>query len=360
MSELRKDPVVNAWVIIAAERGRRPSDFPSPQSQRTGTGGSFCPFCEGNEGKTPPEIWAIRPNGAGPNTPGWQVRVVPNKFPALGIEGETDRRGVGIFDLMNGIGAHEVIIETPSHDFTIGDGAPQTLERALLAYQARLTDLYRDKRFRYCVLFRNYGQSAGASLDHPHSQIIAVPIVPLRLRDKLSAAQQHYSSKERCIFCDVIHQELEAGSRVVLDREHFVALSPFAARFPFELVIYPKKHEHDLRLLDDARRMAFAEILNDCLRYLRLALGDTAYNYVVTTAPNPVPRPGRPGYWGTLEFDFHWHVEIMPRVTRIAGFEWGTGFYINPVSPEDATRFLHEKMAEEALGESPAAANENG
>jgi UDPglucose--hexose-1-phosphate uridylyltransferase len=339
MSELRKDPVANRWVIIAAERGRRPSDFPPAQSQRRGAGGASCPFCENSETKTPPEIYAVRRPDTQPNGPGWDVRVVPNKFPALGIEGAVDRRGLGMFDYMSGVGAHEVIIETPNHEWTIGCGDIHTLDRALAMYQARLTDLYRDGRFRYCVLFRNYGQAAGASLDHPHSQIIAVPIVPARLKDTLTAAQHHYS-------------QLTLGDRVVLDREHFVALAPYASRFPFELAIYPKQHQHDLRLLDDVHRMALAGILHDCLRYIRLALGDPAYNYVVTTAPNAVPRPGKPGYWGTLERDFHWHIEIIPRVTRIAGFEWGTGFYINPVAPEDATDFLHEKMAEEALGAS--------
>ncbi|MGQ9731590.1 MAG: galactose-1-phosphate uridylyltransferase [Candidatus Zipacnadales bacterium] len=352
MSELRKDPVVDCWVIIAAERGRRPSDFPSPQSQRRGSGGASCPFCEGNEAKTPPEIQAIRRPNTAPNSPGWEVRVVPNKFPALGIEGELDRRGLGMFDYMGGVGAHEVIIETPMHDWTIGCGDLQTLEHILSMYQARLTDLYRDSRFRYCVLFRNYGQSAGASLDHPHSQIIAVPIVPARLKDTLLAAKHYYSRKERCIFCDIINQELALGDRVVIDREHFVALAPFASRFPFELAIYPKQHQHDLRFMDEVRRMALAEILHDCVRYISLALGNPAYNYVVKTAPNAVPRPGKPDYWGTLQYDFHWHLEIIPRVTRIAGFEWGTGFYINPVAPEDATKFLHEKMAEDTFGTS--------
>jgi UDPglucose--hexose-1-phosphate uridylyltransferase len=264
----------------------------------------------------------------------------------VGIEGVLERRGLGMFDMMTGVGAHEVIIETPDHEWSIGDGDAGQLERVLAACQYRLTDLYKDSRFQYCVLFRNYGQRAGASLDHPHSQVIAVPIVPLRLKDKLQAAKAHYSRKERCIFCDIIEQELTLGDRVILDREHFVALSPFAARFPFEIGIFPKCHQHDLRLLDDAGRAALAEILDDCLKYLRRALGDPAYNFVVNTAPNAVPRPGKPGHWGTLEWDFHWHIEIMPRVTRIAGFEWGTGFYINPVSPEDAARFLHETMTD--------------
>jgi UDPglucose--hexose-1-phosphate uridylyltransferase len=272
---------------------------------------------------------------------------VPNKFPALRVEGDLNRRGVGIFDLMDGVGAHEVVIESPLHQWRMADGPPESLELVLRASQARLTDLYRDLRFRYVVIFRNFGQAAGASLDHPHSQLIAVPITPKRVKEELAAARDYYSRKERCLFCDIIRQEQLLGDRVVLDREHFIAMSPFAARFPFELVIYPKRHDHDFRNLDDERRLALAQILHDCLRHLRPALGDPAYNYVVNTCPNPVPRPGKPGHWGTLALDYHWHLEIMPRVTRIAGFEWGTEFYINPVSPEDAAQFLREMIADE-------------
>lgn len=348
MSELRKDPVVDRWVIIAAERGRRPSDFPSPHQQER-KGGAGCPFCAGNESKTPDEIWATRPDGSPPNTPGWQVRVVPNKFPALRVEGEADRHGLGMFDLMNGIGAHEVIIETPTHDWDIADGPPGAVDAVLLACQARLTDLYRDQRFRYCVLFRNYGERAGASLDHPHSQLIAIPIVPKRVKDELQAAQVYYSRKERCIFCDMVRQELALGDRVVMEREHYVVLAPFASRFPFELAIFPKVHQHDFRLLAEDNRAALARTLTDSLRYIRKALGGPAFNYVVKSAPNPVPRPGKPQYWGTLEHDYHWHIEIMPRVTRIAGFEWGTGFYVNPVSPEQSADFLRDIIAEEKL-----------
>jgi len=344
MSELRKDPLGDRWVIIAAERGRRPDDFHKTVSEPAAAGGASCPFCAGNEAKTPAETWAIRPGDGGPNTPGWQVRVVPNKFPALGIEGDVERRGLGIFDYMSGIGAHEVVIESPRHDWRMDEAPLDEIERVIRAYQARLTDLYGDPRFHYVVIFRNYGATAGASLSHPHSQLIAVPITPKRAKDKLAAARDYYGRKERCIFCDIVNQELMLGDRVVLDHEHFVVMTPFASRFPFELAIYPKQHQDDLRMLSEEMRYAFAEILRESLHYLGHALGDPAYNFIINTAPNPIPRPGKPEYWGTLAVDYHWHVEILPRVTRVAGFEWGTGFYINPVAPEDAARFLRETM----------------
>jgi len=347
MSELRKDPIVDRWVIIAAERGRRPNDFATQHAPPPGSGGASCPLCEGSEPKTPPETWAIRPGGTTPNTPGWQVRVVPNKFPALQIEGDVNRRGLGMFDLMDGVGAHEVIIESPHHQWQYADGPAALVDLALRGAQARLIDLYRDTRFRYCVIFRNYGPQAGASLDHPHSQIIAVPITPKRVKEELIAARGYYAQKERCLFCDIIRQEQLLGERVVIDREQYIALSPFAARFPFELLVLPKQHQHDFRSLGDAQRLALAEIMHDCLRYIRTALGNPSYNYVINTCPNPIPRPGRPDQWGTIALDYHWHIDVMPRVTRIAGFEWGTDFYINPVAPEAAAQFLREIVADE-------------
>jgi len=345
MSELRKDPLIDRWVIVAAERGRRPDEFHTADPEESQPSSAACPFCPGNEAKTPPETWALRPDGSGPNGPGWQVRVVPNKFPALGIEGQVQRRGLGIYDYMTGIGAHEVVIETPEHQWQMADGPPERVEMVLHACQQRLSDLYGDMRFLYVVIFRNHGKQAGASLTHPHSQLIAIPITPKHVRDKLAAAKEHYSRKARCVFCDIVNQELDLGDRVVLDQEHFVVLSPFAARFPFELLILPKQHEHDFRLLDQERRMALASVLHECLHYLAAALGNPAYNLVINTSPNPTPRPGKPDYWGTLALDYHWHVEIMPRVTRLAGFEYGTGFYINPVSPEDAASFLRQTIA---------------
>lgn len=344
MSELRKDPIVDRWVIIAAERGRRPHEF-EPPPEKTAAGAA-CPLCEGNERMTPPEIWAIRPEGGAPNGPGWQLRVVPNKFPALRVEGDINRRGLGMFDLMNGIGAHEVIIESPDHHWHVADGPPEVVERVLRAYQVRLVDLYRDQRLRYCVIFRNHGPDAGASLSHPHSQIMAIPVVPRRVKSKLLAARDYFDRKERCIFCDVLAQELSLGDRIVLESKHFVAFAPFASRFPFELAIYPRRHSHDFGAIEDQEREDLAFVLQRCLAALRPALGHPSYNYVLNVAPNPVPRPGKLDYWTTLPLDYHWHVEILPRVTQIAGFEWGTGFYINSVAPEDAAGFLRDAVNE--------------
>lgn len=345
MSELRKDPVVERWVIIAADRGRRPTDaqpaVPTPE-------GPSCPLCEGNERMTSDEIWALRPGGSAPDEPGWEVRVVPNKYPALRVEGEPQRRGIGIFDMMNGIGAHEVVNESPDHFWRMGDGPPEKIQQVLLAYQLRVADLYRDSRLRYCVVFRNYGAEAGATLTHPHSQIMAIPVVPRRVKSKLIAARDYYAGKERCIFCDVIDQELALKERIFYANESFVAMAPFASRFPFELAIYPREHSHDFTQLDEPGRAALSDVLHRCLAYLRPALGSPSYSFVLNVAPNTTPRPGKPHYWSTLALDYHWHIEILPRLAGTSGFEWGTGFYVNPVAPEDAAEFLRSAMGQSA------------
>ena len=179
----------------------------------------ICPFCYGNESKTPPEVLQYGRNGSGPNTPGWQVRVVPNKFPALGIEGDLDREGEGLFDRMNGVGAHEVIIETPDHRSTLATMTEKQIEDVLWAFRDRMLDLKNDKRFRYILIFKNHGEAAGASLEHPHSQLIALPIVPKRVREEVDSSRHYYFDKERCIFCDMIRQELESGVRVIGETE---------------------------------------------------------------------------------------------------------------------------------------------
>ncbi|MFW5868142.1 MAG: galactose-1-phosphate uridylyltransferase, partial [Armatimonadota bacterium] len=175
-------------------------------------------------------------------------------------------------------------------------------------------------------------------------QIMAIPVVPGRVKKKLVAAREYYARKERCIFCDLLAQELQLDERIVMDNGRFVAMTPYASRFPFELAIYPREHSHDFTAMDEPTRAALAEILQHSLAYLRPALGAPSYNFIINVAPNRVPRPGKADYWSTLHLDYHWHVEILPRVTSIAGFEWGTGFYINPVAPEDAARFLREAM----------------
>jgi len=237
MSELRWDPLKQYWVIIATERGRRPRDFyVEPASFPSIT----CPFCYGNEDKTPPEIFAIRPSGL-PNTPNWKVRVIPNKYPALRVEGELENRGYGPYDLMNGIGAHEVIIETPDHDKSLADLTPDDITGVLIAWRSRILDLRRDFRFRYMILFKNHGARAGATLSHSHSQLIAVPLLPPEAATELKVCRNHYAAKERCLFCDLLAFELKEGTRVVREFSNFVILAPYAASLPFELRLYPKR-----------------------------------------------------------------------------------------------------------------------
>jgi len=330
MPELRKDPVVGRWVIISTERSRRPTSFePVPPVKQP----SFCPFCPGQEDKTPPEVYALRPADGRPNSPGWRVRVVPNKFPALQIEGTLDRRGEGLYDKMNGVGAHEVVIETPEHAVDLADLPVEHLSQVLAAYRERIEDLHRDRRFRYVLIFKNHGANAGATLEHTHTQLIATPIIPRILQEELDGARRYFELKERCVFCDIVAQETaeENGRRVVAGSERFLAIEPFAPRFPFETWILPRRHAAAFQsLADDGEREDLARLLKDVLMRLNLALDRPPYNFVLHTSPVSD---------GDLEY-YHWHIEIMPKLTRVAGFEIGSGFYINPTPPEDAAQFL--------------------
>ena len=330
MPELRKDPIVGRWVIIATDRARRPTDFIRERVQIRGSG--FCPFCYGNESKTPPEILAYRSDGSRPNSPGWNLRVVPNKFPALGIEGTLNRQGEGLYDKMNGIGAHEVIIETPEHRTTMAALPAAQIESVLWAYRDRILDLKKDTRFKYMLIFKNFGEAAGASLEHTHSQLIALPVVPKRVQEEVTGARDYYSYKERCLFCDVIRQEFSSGVRLVAENEKFFAVCPFAPRFPFELWIIPKEHQSSFEESSRTEFQHLAALLKDMLGRLEAVLDHPAYNYIIHTSPVPD---------GVNDY-YHWHLEIMPKLTNLAGFEWGTGFYINPTPPEEAAKFLRE------------------
>ncbi|WP_432821794.1 galactose-1-phosphate uridylyltransferase [Trichloromonas sp.] len=339
MSELRWDPLKMTWVIIANERGRRPRDF---MLEREKVHLSACPFCAGNEAKTPRELFAVRPGGSAANGPGWKVRAIPNKYPILRIEGDLDKKGYGHYDTINGIGAHEVIIETPDHERNLADLTAAEISDVLKAYRARLLDLRKDSRFRYILIFKNHGIEAGANIPHSHSQVIAVPVTPTVVASKLSVCREYYERKERCLICDLIEQERHDGRGIVRDDGDFVVFAPFASCYPFELRIAPLRHGHDFGLMDDAGLARLAETLKDTLLRLRSVLRDPPYNFVLHNAPPMHLRLGKPGYWSSLPYDYHWHIELVPRLTRIAGFEWGTGFYMNPTPPEDAARFLRE------------------
>src|SRR5918911_3554028 len=227
MPELRKEPIVGRWVIIATDRAKRPV---APRVEVEPAGSTFCPFCEGSEGNTPHEILAYRDKNSRPNERGWRVRVVPNKFPALQVEGDLQKRGDGIYDKMNGIGAHEVIIECPHHEVTLANLTEENIREVLWVYRDRLVDLKKDPRLVYGMLFKNVGAAAGASLDHAHSQLIVTPIVPVNVQEEMNGSLEFFNYRGRCIFCDMIYQELSAEKRIVVDTANFVSLTPFASR----------------------------------------------------------------------------------------------------------------------------------
>lgn len=331
MPELRKDPIIDRWVIIATERGKRPHDFViEPDVVK----GGFCPFDQGNEHTTPPELFAFRDPGTPPNTPGWHLRVVNNKFPALFMrpEDQINRQGEGMFDKMNGIGTHEVIIEHPDHQALLTTITIEEFMTVLEAYQQRMGTLAQDPRYKYVLIFKNWGRAAGASLEHTHSQLIGLPIVPELVQEEIQGSKFYYKWKERCVFCDMVRQELQQQVRVVLENQEFVALCPFAPRSPFEVWILPKNHHSSYMGLNDASSRHLAEIFSATLKRLEKSLGKAPYNFILHTAP--LREPDMPHY--------HWHFEIMPKLTLMAGFEWGSGFFINPTPPEDAAQYLRE------------------
>ena len=331
MPELRKDPITGRWVIISTDRAKRPTDFSFEPAEIKG---GFCPFCPGHEDKTPPEILTYHSDGSGPNSPGWRVRVVPNKFPALGIEGDLGRQGEGLFDKMSGIGAHEVIIEAPAHEQTLATLPEQHVEDVLWAFRDRMLDLQRDRRFRYILIFKNHGAPAGASLEHSHSQLIALPIVPKRVREEVDGAKSYYGYKERCIYCDIIRQERDSGIRVVAENEGFLTVAPYAPRFPFETWMHESAFENSQRHF----YRDLARALKNFLMRIDRVLEMPSYNLVLHTSP---VKEAPNDY-------YHWHLEMMPKLTRVAGFEWGTGIYINPTPPEEAAKFLREVSLEQA------------
>ncbi len=333
MPQLRKNPVTREWVIVATERSRRPSDFkPSEDLVNRPAFSPTCPFCPGNELMTPGEIECYRAASTRPNEAGWSVRVVPNKFPALMVEGELDRAGEGMYDVMNGVGAHEVIIECPEHDLSPATMSLRQVEEMVAAYRARCLDLTQDRRFKYINIFRNHGRVAGASLEHPHSQLIALPMVPQNVLLQVEGFSRYYDYHERCVYCDMVRQEIGQADRVVSLNEDFVAFCPFAAKYPFEVWIAPRRHARSFSDETEARLRAFAAILQDTLVRIGYCLQFPAYNYTLITAPINQER----------DRDFHWHLAIMPRLTISAGFEMGSGVHINVTAPEAAAKHLRE------------------
>ena len=329
MPELRKDPITGGWVIISTDRAKRPNDFLRQTVIPKGV--RQCPFCPGNEDRTPRELLVYRTHGF-TGSGNWSLRVVPNKFPVLRVEGDLDRQGEGLYDRMNGIGAHEVLIETPSHMQTMPELEDRQIADLFWAFRERVVDLKRDRRLRYVLLFKNHGEAAGASIEHTHSQLIALPIVPKKVQEEMDGARRYFEFKERCVYCDIVRQDIASGVRVVVETDDFLSIAPFAPRFPFETWIVPRHHQSHYEAIDERQVSNLAWILRATLRKIDKVLERPAYNMIIHTAPVQD---------GAMEH-YHWHIEIMPKLTRVAGFEWGTGFYVNPTPPEESAKFLRD------------------
>ncbi len=337
MPELRQDPILGHWVIISEQRGRRPG---SATIERQATTEAECAFCPGNERETLPEISALRAPGTAPDSPGWRVRVVPNKFPALspasdGGEVEQDAQQ-DLFPSRPGHGHHEVIIEGEAHTRSVTEFANDRMEELVCVYRDRFRALEQMPGTRSATLIKNVGAAAGMSISHSHSQLIATPMLSPVLEAELAAAQNWARAHDgSCIWCDIIRTERQRGVRVVEVRENLVALCPWASRFPFETWILPVAHEAHFGRTCDATTGEFATLLLDVLRAIESRLTNPPYNYAIHSAPFPVEPTGQ----------YHWRLAILPRVTRVAGYEQASGVYINHVTPEDAADQLRRSMS---------------
>jgi UDPglucose--hexose-1-phosphate uridylyltransferase len=326
--QLRKDPIIDRWVLIAPERGVRPMELADRGEFKRNRP---CPFCEGHETRTPHEVFAVRRPGTLPDTPGWQIRVVSNMFPAARRDAPPSQ-GRDLLEACPGYGVHEVVVESPRHDLSLTDLPCEHVRSILQVYQQRVAALARDSRLQYVQVFKNQGAAAGASVEHVHSQILGVPIVPRDIAAELAGAAAYFRSRNRCVFCELIERELADGERIVLANERAVAVTAFAGRFPYEMWILPRHHGSDFQSAGVADLDEMADVLRTLLDRLQRRVLGINYNLVLKTAPlQSEPRP-----------DYHWHWRILPRTTGIAGFELSTGWFINPVPPELAAQRLRE------------------
>jgi UDPglucose--hexose-1-phosphate uridylyltransferase len=327
--QLRKDPVLKQWVIISPERGKRPSDFKKVEQPIDDP--KDCPFCEGNEHKTPDETLCFRSAGTPANTRGWWVRIISDQTPILSPEGDSGREGIGMFDAMNSIGIHEVVVETPDHRTTLQDATANQVREVIWAYKQRLLEIKKNPRFKHFMVVKNSGKGV-SNFSHSHSHIVATPIIPKRIEEELEGAREYFHYHDRCLFCDIVRQESKEASRVVYEDSQFIVFCPFAARFPFEMEITPKTHMPFFEMIENDMVSNLAKALQTALKRMQTLLPGQPYNFVLHTSPCS----------DSYKDFYHWHIEIIPKLTKVAGFEWGSGFYINPTPPEDAARMLRE------------------
>jgi UDPglucose--hexose-1-phosphate uridylyltransferase len=324
MSELRKDPVINRWVITLDDKSFKPQ-IDSKIPDNLPDIDPACPFCPGNEDKTGKTIYQV--SGKADK---WNVRVIPNNNPYLKVETQLKKKGVGIFDVISGTGANEIIIDTPVHNADFDKMEVSNVAEVIKTYKNRILDLKNDTRLEYVLIFKNRGLRAGSNTHHLHSQLMALPVVPKRVTEEMEASQEYYKFKKRCVYCDLVDNELIMKDRIVKESEFFVAITPFASQTPFEMWIIPRQHNSHFHNLSDAEAADMGYIMKDVIFRLNKSLNYPSYNYMIHTSPIKDADVSH----------YHWHLEIMPRVKSIAGFEWGSGFYINPTLPEEAAAFM--------------------
>lgn len=322
MPEFRQDIVTGDWVIMAQDRAHRPYDH--------GGSSSVCPFCPENEEHTPPAILTVG------DAAGWSVRIVANKYPALTPEGEAIEGRVGLHATLAGVGFHEVVVESPEHNSGLTTYTVEHLAKVVAAWAERHNQLGQDPRIHYVQILRNHGRRAGASREHPHSQIMAMPFVPDRVRAELERAHSYTSSHGTCLCCDMIRDELAAGTRVVTADADFVALAPFAPKMPFETWILPMRHQASFGQLDSDSATSLARVVGIVAKALDAVAGEPPHNLVLRTAPTPAAADD----WARSRDSYHWRLEIVPRLSTPAGFEMGTGVFVNVSTPEDAARCM--------------------
>jgi UDPglucose--hexose-1-phosphate uridylyltransferase len=328
MSEFRQNMATREWVIVAPSRGKRPSDFAklSEKRQPLPPHKNDCPFCSGNEAQTPEPVYVKPGNGD------WQIRVVPNKFAALQPDSATTRTRVGAFLAAKGYGVAEVVIESPEHNKSIATMQLSEVSGILKAYRERQIKISKDEDINFVTIFRNYGSLAGTSLEHPHSQIIATPMVPPHVRIPIEASVQHYDKYGTCVFCDMLEEERRQKERIVLESDSFLAFCPWAARTPFEARIYPKRHSASFVSINDGEVEELAWILRSMMAKIYNCLENPDYNYILRSSPVGEENARY----------LHWYLMIIPKITTLAGFEIGSGIYINIVPPEEAARYLRD------------------
>lgn len=332
MPELRLNLVTREWVIIATERAKRPQDFKSSYTERPSQPPylSTCPFCPGNERKTPEEHFRICEDS------GWKIRAVSNKYPALSRTGDREWSADWFKRSVTGVGVHEVIIESPRHNANIALMEPGHVQDIIRAYKDRFIEAHGDKRIEHVIIFKNHGEGAGTSLDHPHTQLIGTPVVPLQFRDRVQFAMHYFDDTGKCLICSVLKQDLEEGTRVIMDTEHFTTLIPYAALSPFHTWIFPKRHSASFSDVTDAELKDLAFHLKTILSKFYYGLENPDYNYVIRSSR---PEDSRNEYC-------HWYLSIVPRLTKTAGFELGSGMFINTSIPEKSAEFIRSVKAE--------------